>query len=233
MAKWYENYLLPLLYLYFAYFLPISRTKMKIQNISLYIPQIKVPMSQYELAVLLRDTCHIGEIENIEMFEDLVIASEQTSYAFVYFHHWYPTLGNQCLQIELMKMGKFLIPIDADHVLSVYQNQYFLTPSVSSEEAESDTELEADSETEMKEGDVENIDIEIEMENEGEESDINEREIMEEQEEIMFEQYYQEMEEVMQLMGEESFDFVSADYASRLETQLGDLIYSTAHISQT
>jgi hypothetical protein len=160
-------------------------------------------MTENDLAKLLQETCHLGEIENIEMFEDLLIAPEQTSYAFVYFQHWYPTLGNQCLQVELMKTGKFLIPLDADRVLTVYPNQYFLTPSVSSEEAESEAESEA--------------------ENGGEELDINIREIMEEQEEILFEQYYQEMEEVMQLMGEESFDLVSADYASRLETQLGAL----------
>ena len=172
-------------------------------------------MTENDLAKLLQETCHLGVIENIEMFEDLLIAPEQTSYAFVYFQHWYPTLGNQCLQVEFMKTGKFPIPLDADRVLTVYPNQYFLTPSVSSEEAESEVESEAESE----------------MENGGEELDINEREIMEEQEEILFEQYYQEMEEVMRLMGEESFDLVSADYASRLETQLGALMYSTAPIS--
>ena len=213
-----------LLFAYFQNLIP----KMSVQNISLYIPRIRAPMTENDLAKLLQETCHLGEIENIEMFEDLLIAPEQTSYAFVYFQHWYPTLGNQCLQVELMKTGKFLIPLDADRVLTVYPNQYFLTPSVSSEEAESEVESEAESETEMKEGDVEEF---SEMENGGEEVEINEREIMEEQEEILFEQYYQEMEEVMRLMGEESFDLVSADYASRLETQLGALMYSTAPIS--
>jgi len=196
---------------------------MSVQNISLYIPRIRAPMTENDLAKLLQETCHLGVIENIEMFEDLLIAPEQTSYAFVYFQHWYPTLGNQCLQVELMKTGKFLIPLDADRVLTVYPNQYFLTPSVSSEEAESEAESEAELESESE--------AESEMENGGEEVDINEREIMEEQEEIRFEQYYQEMEEVMELMGEESFDLVSADYASRLETQLGALMYSTAPIS--
>ena len=202
---------LPISLAYFQNLIP----KMSVQNISLYIPRIRAPMTENDLAKLLQETCHLGEIENIEMFEDLLIAPEQTSYAFVYFQHWYPTLGNQCLQVELMKTGKFPIPLDADRVLTVYPNQYFLTPSVSSEEAESEVESEAESE----------------MENGGEEVDINEREIMEEQEEIRFEQYYQEMEEVMRLMGEESFDLVSADYASRLETQLGALMYSTAPIS--
>ena len=188
---------------------------MSVQNMSLYIPHIRAPMTENDLVKLLQNTCHLGEIENIEMFEDLLITPEQTSSAFVYFQHWYPTLGNQCLQEELMKLGKILIPLDADRVLNVYKNDYFLTPSVCSEEAES----EAESDTEMKEGAVEEF-LEIEMENGGEDMNINEREIMEEQEEILFEQYYQEMEEVMRLMGEESFDFVSADYASRLENQL-------------
>jgi len=188
---------------------------MSVQNISLYIPRIQSPMTENDLVKLLQETCHIGEIENIELFEDLLITPEQTSSAFVYFQHWYPTLGNQCLQVELMKTGKFLIPIDGDRVLNVFKNEYFLTPSVGSDEEDSDQEIEEI----------------LEMEKEGEEVEINEREIMEEQAEMEFEQYYQEMEEVMRLMGEESFDLVSADYASRLETQLGALISSTAPIS--
>ena len=107
---------------------------MKIQNMSLYIPQIRSPMTENDLVNLLQETCHIGEIENIEMFEDLVITPEQTSTAFVYFKFWYPTLGNQSLQEDLMKTGKILIPLDANRVLTVYQNQYFLTPSVSSDD---------------------------------------------------------------------------------------------------
>jgi hypothetical protein len=193
---------------------------MSVQNISLYIPHIQSPITENDLVKLLQETCHLGEIENIEMFEDLLITPEQTISAFVYFQFWYPTLGNQCLQVELMNTGKILIPLDGDRVLNVFKNDYFLTPSVCSEEAES--------ETEMKERVVEEF---MEMEKEVEEADINEREIMEEQEEILFEQYYQEMEEVMRLMGEESFDLVSADYASRLETQLGALISSNVPIS--
>ena len=201
---------------------------MSVQNISLYIPQIRAPMTENDLVKLLQETCHIGEIENIEMFEDLVITPEQTSSAFVYFQFWYPTLGNQCLQVELMKTGKFLIPLDADHVLNVYKNEYFLTPSIGSDEEEdSETEMETKMETKM-ETEIEEI---LEMEKEEEDVEINEQEILEEQAEMEFEQYYQEMEEVMRLMGEESFDFVSADYASRLETQLSSMMYSTAPIS--
>lgn len=198
---------------------------MSVQNISLYIPHIRAPISENDLMKLLQETCHIGEIENIEIFEDLLITPEQTSSAFVYFQHWYPTLGNQCLQVELMNTGKILIPLDADRVLNVFKNDYFLTPSVCSDDEE-DSEIVMENREEER--DVEEF---LEMEKEVEEVDINEREIMEEQSEIEFEQYYQEMEEVMRLMGEESFDLVSADYASRLETQLGALIYSNAPIS--
>jgi len=197
---------------------------MYVQNISLYIPHIRAPMTENDLANLLQETCHLGEIENIEMFEDLLITPEKTSSAFVYFQHWYPTLGNQCLQVELMNTGKFLIPLDGERVLNAFKNDYFLTPSMYSDEEE-------DSETEMENREEEEAVEFLEMEKEVEETEINEREIMEEQEEILFEQYYQEMEEVMRLMGEESFDFVSADYASRLETQLGALISSTDPIS--
>ena len=198
---------------------------MSVQNISLYIPHIRAPISENDLMKLLQETCHIGEIENIEIFEDLLITPEQTSSAFVYFQHWYPTLGNQCLQVELMNTGKILIPLDADRVLNVFKNDYFLTPSVCSDDEE-------DSEIVMENREEESaVEEFLELEKEVEEVDINEREIMEEQSEIEFEQYYQEMEEVMRLMGEESFDLVSADYASRLETQLGALMYSNAPIS--
>ena len=198
---------------------------MSVQNISLYIPHIRAPISENDLMKLLQETCHIGEIENIEIFEDLFITPEQTSSAFVYFQHWYPTLGNQCLQVELMNTGKILIPLDADRVLNVFKNDYFLTPSVCSDDEE-------DSEIVMENREEESaVEEFLELEKEVEEVDINEREIMEEQSEIEFEQYYQEMEEVMRLMGEESFDLVSADYASRLETQLGALMYSNAPIS--
>ena len=153
---------------------------MSVQNISLYIPHIRAPISENDLMKLLQETCHIGEIENIEIFEDLLITPEQTSSAFVYFQHWYPTLGNQCLQVELMNTGKILIPLDADRVLNVFKNDYFLTPSVCSDDEE-DSEIVMENREEER--DVEEF---LEMEKEVEEVDINEREIMEEQSEIEF-----------------------------------------------
>jgi hypothetical protein len=162
------------------------------KNISLYLPQINGSITKNNLRYLLKDICHLGEIENIEMIEHLYITPENTCSAFVYFKYWFPTLGNALLQ-EKLETGTVSIPYafqikDATEngELIVYKNKYNVTPSISSDEEE----------------------------------ELQERELMEfidnQEEEI----YYQEMEDAIELMGNESFEFVSSDYASRLETEL-------------
>jgi hypothetical protein len=134
------------------------------------------------------------------MIEHLYITPENTSSVFVYFKYWFPTLGNALLQ-EKLETGPITIPYvfqinDAtdNGNLIVYKNKYNVAPFISSDEDDEDEELQ-------------------------ERINEQEREVMEfikKEEEI----YYQEMEDAIELMGNESFEFVSSDYASRLETEL-------------
>lgn len=171
------------------------------KNISLYLPQINGSITKNNLRYLLKDICHLGEIENIEMIEHLYISPENMNSAFVYFKYWFPTLGNTLLQEKLESGGTLSIPYalqinDATEngELIIYKNKYNVTPFISSDEDDEEEELQ-------------------------ERINEQEREVMEfikKEEEI----YYQEMEDAIELMGNESFEFVSSDYASRLETEL-------------
>ena len=175
------------------------------KNISLYLPNVKSSITKNNLRYLLKDICHLGEIENIEMIEHLYIIPENTSSAFVYFKYWFPTLGNSLLQEKLETGGTISIPYafqmngsTENGELIIYKNKYNVTPSISSDEDEEEIEEE------------ENLQKRI---------NDQEKEVMEfiEEEENI---YYQEMEDAIELMGNESFEFVSSDYASRLETEL-------------
>jgi hypothetical protein len=173
------------------------------KNISLYLPQINSNITKNNLRYLLKDICHLGEIENIEMIEHLcIISPENTSSAFVYFKYWFPTLGNSLLQ-EKLETGTVSIPYafqikdsTENGELIVYKNKYNITPSISSDEDEEEEEEELQERINEQEREV--------------------IEFIEEEENI----YYQEMEDAIELMGTESFEFVSSDYASRLETAL-------------
>lgn len=207
------------------------------KNISLFFPQIEASITKEDLVCLLQEKCHLGEIENIELFEELCVTSSSHYSAFVYFQSWYPTLGNQMIQEQLETTGQIKIPFGFDsdassvYYLHAHKNYYTIPSYISSEEEETEEEQEG------KKGDE--IDEEEILKYIREQENIHDQEteeIMmsqeEQSDEINYERYYQEMEEAMELMGNESFDFVSSDYAACLETQISSMMNIITPISQ-
>jgi hypothetical protein len=191
-----------------------------LQNISLCIPEASSSLSKKELLDILQDKCHLGVVEHIEILENLCInlenPNESNRVAFVYFHYWYPTLGNAIIQEQLEEGKSVPIPSYLNTVLNMcmYKNNYSI-PMYSVGEFEEDNggTIKEDSLSEEK------------WEEEWRNDDENWHHMvsfMEEQREM------EEMEEELsKIMGEESFDLVDANYVSCLENQLSAFLHST------
>jgi hypothetical protein len=198
------------------------------QNISLCIPEVSSYLNKKELLDILQDKCHLGVVEHIEILENLCInlekPNESNRVAFVYFHHWYPTLGNTMIQEQLEEGKSVPIPSYLNTALNMclHKNNYSI-PMYSLddfEEEENGGTIKEGSLSEEKRGEEE------EWRNDDDDDDENWHFIISSMEE---QQKMEEMEEELsRIMGEESFDLVDADYVSHLENQLSIFLHSTA-----
>jgi hypothetical protein len=174
-----------------------------IRNISLYIPDIYSVLDERELIRILQEKCHLGVISHIEMLENLIINLEnpkETKYtAFVYFQHWYPTLGNIIIQDKLELGESISIPLkfnSSEKFVYAYKNNFSL-PVPYSEDLEESKKVE-------------------------EQAQLCENKLEEElEEELEKQDSVKSMEEdLSNIIGEESFDLVDAEYAACLERQI-------------
>jgi hypothetical protein len=215
-----EDYLLCIVSIVWNFSISITpQRKMEtIRNISLSIPDIYSALSKKELIWILQEKCHLGIVSQVEMIENLILnlesPTETNHAAFVYFQYWYPTLGNVIIQDKLELGESIAIPLNSNTpelFAHAYKNNFSL-PVSDFEELEESKNVE-------------------------EQSQLYENKIVKELEERLEEELEEQdnlksmEEELSNIIGEESFDLVDADYAACLERQLSSILYSTAPIT--